>query len=298
MLGPSEGSRLTLIPHFRRPPVRNGQDQRQRQRHRFRARGHDPRGRPRIGHRHPHALLVSEAPHRRQLPDLPGVGRRASRSSMPACATPATDGMVVDDRVGGGGGESPGVLGFLLERYPGASTSPNGGREHPRNEFERYVAPVRRPGPPTPASCRSATATSVPATSMIQHDMSTCILCTRCVRACEDIQEVGVLDVGDAGRAHRRSSSAATATPTTRAAPGAASAFASVPTGAIFEFIPRQRVHGPRSIAAPDRTVARVGLPLLRRRVPDRPAGQWRAAGAGHLALDRGATRRTRAPPA
>ena len=34
---------------------------------------------------------------------------------------------------------------------------------------------------------------------MIQHDMSTCILCTRCVRACEDIQEVGVLEVGMRG---------------------------------------------------------------------------------------------------
>ena len=34
---------------------------------------------------------------------------------------------------------------------------------------------------------------------IIQHDMSTCILCTRCVRACEDIQVVGVLDVAYRG---------------------------------------------------------------------------------------------------
>jgi hypothetical protein len=34
---------------------------------------------------------------------------------------------------------------------------------------------------------------------IIQHDMSTCILCTRCVRACEDIQVVGVLDVANRG---------------------------------------------------------------------------------------------------
>src|SRR5207302_7778459 len=38
---------------------------------------------------------------------------------------------------------------------------------------------------------------------IIQHDMSTCILCTRCVRACEDIQVVGVLDVALRGESAR-----------------------------------------------------------------------------------------------
>ena len=43
------------------------------------------------------------------------------------------------------------VLGFLLERYPGEHLA-NGGRAHPRNEFERYVirydVPIRpAPGP-------------------------------------------------------------------------------------------------------------------------------------------------------
>jgi predicted molibdopterin-dependent oxidoreductase YjgC len=67
-----------------------------------------------------------------------------------------------------------------------------------------------------------------PGDVMIQHDMSTCILCTRCVRACEDIQEVGVLDV--AMRANMlRSSWAAMETPTMPAVPGAANACESVP---------------------------------------------------------------------
>ena len=109
------------------------------------------------------------------------------------------------DRVPGRRGESPGVLGFLLERYPGEHLQ-NGGRSRPRNEFERYVTqydvPVR-----DHHELPLRTGDERPGDVMIQHDMSTCILCTRCVRACEDIQEVGVLDVGHAGRAradHRR----------------------------------------------------------------------------------------------
>ena len=91
---------------------------------------------------------------------------------------------------------------------------------------------------------------------MIQHDMSTCILCTRCVRACEDIQEVGVLDVGMRGE-HAQIIVGGDGDPTTRAAPGAASAFVFCPTGAIFEFIPKQRF-GSEAVRTPDKVARSV----------------------------------------
>src|SRR6185437_6605074 len=152
-------------------------------------------------------------------PKLPIVGNcriclvsvEGQAKLVPACAAPAADGMVVQTESEAAVENRRGVLGMLLERYPGehlsdgagpaaaggngagapgaAGAGRNGNR--PRNEFEDYVAryqvPVRehhelplREGDERPGDV------------MIQHDMSTCILCTRCVRACEDIQEVGV----------------------------------------------------------------------------------------------------------
>jgi formate dehydrogenase alpha subunit len=83
---------------------------------------------------------------------------------------------------------------MLLERYPADEIPANGAR----NEFEglvrRYdVATTRRAGLPLRAGDERD------GDPIIQHDMSTCILCTRCVRACEDIQVVGVLDVAHRG---------------------------------------------------------------------------------------------------
>jgi len=57
---------------------------------------------------------------------------------LPACATAAADGMVVQTESAPAVENRRGVLGLLLERYPGEHLA-NGGREHPRNEFERYV---------------------------------------------------------------------------------------------------------------------------------------------------------------
>src|SRR5690349_9635687 len=87
-----------------------------------------------------------------------------------------------------------GVLSMLLERYP-AEDIPH---SHARNEFEslvhRYDVPTaRRAGLPLREGDERD------GDMIIQHDMSTCILCTRCVRACEDIQVVGVLDVAHRG---------------------------------------------------------------------------------------------------
>src|SRR5918997_4860019 len=57
---------------------------------------------------------------------------------LPACATPAADGMVVETESAAAIESRRGVLHFLLERYPGEHLM-NGGRANPRNEFERYV---------------------------------------------------------------------------------------------------------------------------------------------------------------
>jgi NADH dehydrogenase/NADH:ubiquinone oxidoreductase subunit G len=87
-----------------------------------------------------------------------------------------------------------GVLSLLLERYP-VEEIPDRGY---RNEFEQYV---RRYDVPTTRSRELPLRLGDERRDdlIIQHDMSTCILCTRCVRACEDIQVVGVLDVAYRG---------------------------------------------------------------------------------------------------
>ena len=107
-----------------------------------------------------------------------------------SCATAATDGMRVHTESDDAVRNRRGVLSMLLERYPVEEIPPRGAR----NEFEtlvrRYDVPVvRRSGLPLRAGDERD------GDPIIQHDMSTCILCTRCVRACEDIQVVGVLDV-------------------------------------------------------------------------------------------------------
>src|SRR5256886_10109972 len=158
---------------------------------------------------------------------------------LPACATKAADGMVVQTESHAAVENRRGVLGLLLERYPGDHLT-NGGRAQPRNEFERYV--VRYGVVPTPPGERDLPlrhGDERPGDSMIRHDMSTCVLCTRCVRACEDIQVVGVLDVAQRGE-HTEIIVGADGDPDKAGCTWCGECVRVCPTGAIFEGMPQQ----------------------------------------------------------
>jgi len=200
-------------------------------------------------------------------PKLPVVGScriclvsiEGAPKLVAACATPAADGMVVMTESPAARANRGSVLSLLLERYPteGLAERLEAARANGQhlNEFERYL---RRYDVPVPAerALPLRTGDERPGDPMIQHDMSTCILCTRCVRACADIQQVGVLDVAMRGE-HAEIVVGNDGNPDHAACTWCGECVRVCPTGAIHEVLPLERFTR-AEIAEPDKVVRSV----------------------------------------
>ncbi len=180
---------------------------------------------------------------------------------LAACASAAADGMVVTTESDAAKENRRSVLSLLLERYPADRLAirleESRGNGHHLNEFERYIRRYDVPVAPVAGHLLALRAGDErPGDPMIQHDMSTCILCTRCVRACADIQQVGVLDVAMRGE-HAEIVVGGDGDPDHASCTWCGECVRVCPTGAIHEVLPLERFTA-EQIETPEKVVRSV----------------------------------------